>query len=654
MPDWSYHVLFKPALFRMPPQRARDLTLSVIGGLASLPGGLAMIDFLGHMRAPAELAMHVLGSVVSSPVGLGAGLTNRADALKAMSRFGFGFIELGPIAIRTCRGSDKITRDAQSRTIHYRGMPECQDADRFLRSAERLQVPVLLGARIVHFSSTSPQQAVDECSRLMEKIAGVVQYFTLDPTWLLDSWTADDLRNYLRGACASAAAVRRSVLLCVPPDVVASRFQIIHCAVLEQGLTGIVIAGGTQGSDDTRLVGATTRQASIQAVQFVKDLAPNLVVIGSGGIMQPADALSLLAAGADLVQLHSGLIFSGPGLPKRTNEAILWSQLPDGASAGDSSLSCRDLRKQGWMGFALVGAGLIVTALAAMVIGLMWVVLPYDERFVGLSRSSMAAINPNLLHFMCHDRVIFASTTLSTGIMFLMLSWFGIRSGHHWAYVAMRASAAVGFGSFLLFLGFHYLDPFHAAVNLSLLPFFIWGLLCPPTFVGERSKNLFNDKCWMNSLVGQFWFVCIGSGLMLAGATICRVGVSTVFVPEDLQFMDTTTRHLASQSPNLIPLIAHDRAGFGGALVTVGIAVLITALQGFRQGEKWVWWMLLLSGLPGFAAVFAIHYSIGYNNWWHLAPAYVAAAMFVAGLTLSYSFLCDRSSAADAHAFEVS
>jgi dihydroorotate dehydrogenase len=66
----------------------------------------------------------------------------------------------------------------------------------------------------------------------------------------------------------------------------------------------------------------------------------------------------------------------------------------------------------------------------------------------------------------------------------------------------------------------------------------------------------------------------------------------------------------------------------------------LISLWGFRQGERWVWWTLLLAGVPGFASGIGIHYAVGYTDFWHLAPAYIAALMFLVGLVLSYPYLC--------------
>jgi dihydroorotate dehydrogenase len=128
--------------------------------------------------------------------------------------------------------------------------------------------------------------------------------------------------------------------------------------------------------------------------------------------------------------------------------------------------------------------------------------------------------------------------------------------------------------------------------------------------------------------------VLVGAGVVISG-----VGCTDVFVREDLQFMDTCPGDLSLANPRLIPLIAHDRASFGGMLITTGLAVLLTALWGFRQGMRWQWWMLLLAGIPAYILAIGVHWAVGYTSWWHLAPAYGGLTLLVTGLALLWPWL---------------
>jgi hypothetical protein len=121
-------------------------------------------------------------------------------------------------------------------------------------------------------------------------------------------------------------------------------------------------------------------------------------------------------------------------------------------------------------------------------------------------------------------------------------------------------------------------------------------------------------------------------GLIAAGATILVVGMTIVFVPQDLHFMMMDREGLGRISPRLIPLIAHDRAGFGGGLMSTGILIALCAWyaptsRAFRQA-------IFISGLAGFGCAIGIHYVEGYTDLFHLAPAMMGAVIFVVAIGL--------------------
>ena len=75
-------------------------------------------------------------------------------------------------------------------------------------------------------------------------------------------------------------------------------------------------------------------------------------------------------------------------------------------------------------------------------------------------------------------------------------------------------------------------------------------------------------------------------------------------------------------------------------LLANGLVILLTALWGFKPGERWLWWTLLVAGLPGYAAAIGVHYAVGYKSALHLTPAFGGLALFVAALALSRRSLC--------------
>jgi dihydroorotate dehydrogenase len=629
VPDWSYHALFKPLLFRLDARAAEKLTLNAVATLAGLPGGKHVLQFFGDMQPDTRVRVN---KTFRTPVGLGAGFALTRGAAQAFCEFGFGFIEIGPITIKPVNGNTLLSDGA----IIRQNLPINPGLDWFAEQFSGAPLTIPLGLRIAHLPGTTPDEAEAELEQIGQKLAAASSFVSIDTRWAILNWNPEAIGHYL----AAATSRFERVLVLIEPTSGKRHIQDLIRVGTQAGVAGFMIGGGTKDARGDLVFGSTDTGAAVALVKELREWAPGAVIIVADAVEQPADAIAIMDSGANFVTVYSGLVFAGPGLPKRINEALVarkFRPLPE-----RKPYALKTLLHSAWIAMAIIGFGLLMTSTATMTVGLTSVILPYDETFVRLQREGFNQISPHLLHFMEHDRVTYAGTAMATGILFLALSIFGIRTGKRWCYSAVRSSAFFGFASFLLFLFFGYQDPLHAFVTLALLPFYIWGLVARPSFVPETSTNLYNDKSWMDGLYGQFLFVCVAAGLMLAGVAIGTVGFSTVFVPDDLTFMHTTATAITADHPNLLPAIGHDRAGFGCALITIGIAVLYMALHGFRQGQGWVWWSLLISGSVALLSTLGIHGFIGYTSSFHLTPVYIGAALWVSGLWFSYRFLCDR------------
>ncbi len=642
MPDWFYRTVTRPILFRAPARQARNFALGFIGRLARLPLGPAVIDFLGHMRADARLRQSFLGIEFPTAVGLGPWLDSRAVALPALARFGFGFFEVGPVTIEGNGSGRQVERLKERQALRFSAIPDTlalAEVGPRLTEASRLCLPVMV--RLGYPKGVAPERVNEESGRLIKELAPDVQLFSLSSLELAqaEGWTIKQWEAHLRAVleAARAASPPRPVLLCVTADTDLNPVAPLIEAALVDGISGLVVDGSVAASADGRLVGLPAREPALEQVRLLRRLwGGELFIIASGGVHEPDDALELRSAGADLVQVDSGLVYTGPGLPKRINDLLLFEATRSAPPATPTRAP-----ELTWFWTTLMGCGMLFGSLLALIIAATQVVLPYDEAFLGMGRAELSAINPRLLAFMAHDRVTLAGTMVAIGVMYVGLSVFGVRRGLHWARQAVFLSAFTGFASFFLFLGFGYLDIFHAFVTGALLQLLLLGVYARlGTYTPVTRPDARGDRAWRLGLWGQLLLVIHGFALLGAGAVISIIGVTHVFVHEDLEFMRTTADALLTANPRLVPLVAHDRATFGGMLLAGGWVFLLPALWGYRRGASWLWWTLLIAGLSAYAAALGVHYAVGYMGLKHLLPAFGGLALFLLGLILSYPFLC--------------
>ena len=285
---------------------------------------------------------------------------------------------------------------------------------------------------------------------------------------------------------------------------------------------------------------------------------------------------------------------------------------------------------------ALTGVALLLSGAFAIFLAFRREFLPHDVAFLGMSAAELCALaDCRVVRFMFHDRVAFGGTLVAVAVLYLWLAAFPLRAREAWAWRAFAISGALGFGSFLLYLGFGYFDSWHGAATLALLPVFLIGLVV-------ARRGLADTSAWMRSeerraasratRLGRLGLLATGAGLTLAGSVIMVLGATEVFVAEDLGFMGMSRDALAETNGRLIPLIAHDRAGFGGGLTTTGVLLLICGWharpsRAFHQATA-------VSGLAGFGCAIGTHFVEGYLNPVHLAPAFLGAALFGASIVL--------------------
>jgi hypothetical protein len=247
-------------------------------------------------------------------------------------------------------------------------------------------------------------------------------------------------------------------------------------------------------------------------------------------------------------------------------------------------------------GIVLIGAGtfLILQSITGYF-------LPHDASSIGYTAEELSRYyNGRIVNFIFHDRVAYGGSIISVGIIYAWLALYPLKEGRKWAWLVFLLSGIYGFGSFFTYIGHGYFDYWHAIATLLLFGLYAVGMYYSISVLKNKQGlqpvtsflTAFKEET-LPERVGLALLLFTAAGLFLAGTTIMYIGMTAVFVPEDLAYMSITTCGLNTVSSQLIPVIAHDRAAFGGGLATIGLMLLFILVQ--VQYTFTLWKMLLLA-----------------------------------------------------------
>lgn len=312
----TYHAL-RPVLFALPPETAHKL-------------GMKMIR-LGAVRAPRlDRPVNVFGLNFPNPVGLAAGFDKNAEAAGRWQDLGFGFAELGTVTRHPQPGNEppRLWRlPSQKALINRMGFNNV-GADAMAERLAGAQSRIPLGINLGKSKITDLAEAPSDYAYSFNRLRDLASYFVVN----VSSPNTPGLRS-LQDADSLArifATLRdidgeKPLFVKVAPDLDDAGLEDVVQTAIDFGLTGIVATNTTIDrsmlpADPGRpggLSGQPLREKALAIRKKLRTLMPErMVLIGSGGIMLPRDAVAALDEGCDLVQVYTGWIYYGPCLPR--------------------------------------------------------------------------------------------------------------------------------------------------------------------------------------------------------------------------------------------------------------------------------------------------------------------------------------------------
>lgn len=299
-------------------------------------------------RAPKPLLTKAFGLSFPNPVGLAAGMDKDGAHIDALFSLGFGFVEIGTTTPRPQEGNPKprMFRLRQHEAVINRLGFNNLGVDALVRNVERARRrgPGLLGINIGKNRDTPNENAADDYLHCLERVYPLADYVTVN----ISSPNTQGLRDLqqeealwrlvctLRERQEDLAAQhghRTPMLLKIAPDLsepeIDSIAEVLNKARVDGAIAtnttvdrfaveGHAHAGEAGGLSGRPLYGKST--AVLRRLRA--RLEDRVVLVGVGGILSGADAAGKVAAGAQLVQMYTGLVYRGPGLIAESVDAI--------------------------------------------------------------------------------------------------------------------------------------------------------------------------------------------------------------------------------------------------------------------------------------------------------------------------------------------
>ena len=337
--------LSRAILFGMQPEAAHEFTMDMLAKGQNSP--LACAWRQTRVDDPITLA----GLSFPNRVGMAAGLDKNARVIDGLGAMGFGFVEVGTVTPLAQPGNPKPRmfripeRDALINRLGFNN----EGLDAFIANVKKARFreqakPLLLGLNIGKNAATPIEDATSDYLKCLDAVYPHADYITVNisspNTKNLRALQSDEALDALLAALvtrreqlAREHGKHKPVFLKIAPDLTEEQVSVIANSLKNHGMDGVIATNttisrdavqGLQHAEETGgLSGRPVFEASNNVIRQLRAaLGSQFPIIGVGGILSGADAVTKLQAGADVVQIYTGLIYKGPGLVPEIAKAI--------------------------------------------------------------------------------------------------------------------------------------------------------------------------------------------------------------------------------------------------------------------------------------------------------------------------------------------
>jgi dihydroorotate dehydrogenase len=327
----------RPLLFRFDSERIHRLSVDALRIAGESRFGRPVLALAGGVSRRPRPAARLLGARFRNRIGLAAGFDKDAKALRGWAALGFGFVEVGTVTPLPQPGNPRprlfrlVADESLVNRMGFNNAGAVNAARHVMLARRHLPHNFPIGINIGRGRDTSAEDAVADYLAAYRQVAPVADYVAINVSspntpGLRDLQDPDRLAELLAALSSAGERLRRNppLVIKLSPDLDDGAFDRLVERLADSPAAGLVLSNTTVArealrSDDAAeaggLSGPPLLEGMLKAVACARQLAGSrLAIIASGGIDGPTDVAAAYAAGADLVQLWTGLIYRGPGL----------------------------------------------------------------------------------------------------------------------------------------------------------------------------------------------------------------------------------------------------------------------------------------------------------------------------------------------------
>ncbi len=349
-----YKKIIRPILFRFNAERVHEWTLGALKLAGKIPVLRGLLRATFTISDP-RLEREVLGMTFPNPVGMAAGFDKDARVYRELGMLGLGFVEVGTLTPLPQPGNPKprLFRLPKDRAIinrmgfNNRGMETAAEnlraRDKKERDKKERKKPIV-GINIGKNTLTPNEQAPADYLKLFRRLYELGDYFVVNVSCPnVAGLTKLQTTEYLLSVVEPLLEFRQGqdtykpILIKISPDLTREETDAALKVVTDTLVDGVVATNTTTSREGLHishkklnaigkggLSGGPLTARALDTVKYAREkIGPTYPIIATGGVMTTTDAVAMLDAGADLVQIYTGMIYNGPGFARKICKAIL-------------------------------------------------------------------------------------------------------------------------------------------------------------------------------------------------------------------------------------------------------------------------------------------------------------------------------------------